>query len=77
MILVRFVDEKWNIQQRVVKLMLLAKSLTGEEVARQPIVSLTTELGIESDLLLAAMRDRAPVNNVAIRTLSIVFPKVL
>ena len=25
MILVRFVDEKWNIQQRVVKLMLLVK----------------------------------------------------
>ena len=37
MILVRFVDEKWNIQQRVVKLMLLAKSLTGEEVAHQLI----------------------------------------
>ena len=76
-ILVRFVDEKWNIQQRLVKLMLLAKSLTGEEVARQLIVSLTTELGIESDLLIAAMRDRASVSNVAIRTLSIVFPKVL
>ena len=38
-ILVRFVDEKWNIQQHVVKLMLLAKSLTGEEVARQQIRS--------------------------------------
>ena len=66
MILVRFVDEKWNIQR-----------LTGEEVACQLIVSLTTELGIESDLLLAAMSDRASVNNVAIRTLSIAFPKVL
>ena len=41
------------------------------------VVSLTTELGIESDLLIAAMRDYASVNNVAIRTLSIVFPKVL
>ena len=40
MILVCFVDEKWSVQQRVVKLMLLAKSLTGEEVARQQIVSL-------------------------------------
>ena len=30
MILVRFVDEKWNIQQSVIKLMLLAKSLTGK-----------------------------------------------
>ena len=56
--------------------MLLAKSLTGE-VARQLIVSLTTELGIESDLLIAAMHDRASVNNVAIRTLCIVFSKVL
>ena len=49
-ILVCFVDEKWNIQQRVVQVMLLAKSLTGEEVARQLIVSVTTEL-VESDLL--------------------------
>ena len=57
--------------------MLLAKSLTGKEVARQLILSLTTELGIESDLLIAAMRDYASVNNVAIRTLSIVIPKVL
>ena len=77
MILARFVDEKWNIQQSVAKLMLLTKSLTGEEVARQLIVSLTTELGIESDVLIAAMRDRASVNNIAIRTLSIVFPKEL
>ena len=54
----------------------VTKSLTGEEVARQLIVSLTTVLGIESDLLIAAMHDCASVNNVAIRTLSIVFPKV-
>ena len=76
-ILIRFVDENWHIQQRVVRLMLLAKSLSGEEVARQLIVSLTTELGIASNLLIAAMHDRASVNNVAIRTLSIVFPKGL
>ena len=59
------------------RLMLLAKSLSGEGVARQLIVSLTTELGIASNLLISAMRDSASVNNVAIRTLSIVFPKVL
>ena len=57
--------------------MLLAKSLTGEEVVRQLIVRLTTELGSESDLLIAAMCDHVSMNNVAIRTLSIVFPKVL
>ena len=48
-IVLRFVDEKWNFQQRVVRLMLLAKSLSGEELARQLIVCLSTELGINSD----------------------------
>ena len=30
-----FVDSEWQIQQRLVRLMLLAKSLKGEEVARE------------------------------------------
>ena len=75
MVLIRFVDEKRNIQQCVVKLILLAKSLTGKEVARLLIVSLTTELGIESDLLITAMRDYASENYVAIRALSICLSK--
>ena len=41
-IVLRFVDEKWNLQQRVVQLMLLAKSISGEELARQLIVCLST-----------------------------------
>ena len=44
-ILLRFVDENWNLQQRVVRLMLLVKTLTGEELARQPIVCLSTAIG--------------------------------
>ena len=44
--------------------MLLAKSLMGKEMPRLP-------------LLVSAMRDRASVNSVAMRTLSIVFPNVL
>ncbi len=76
MILLRYVDN-WEIQQRVVRLMLLAKSMTGEEVARQLIVCLSTELGICSNNLIASMRDRTSVNNVAVRTLKIVFPQLL
>ena len=34
-IVLRFINNNWKIQQRVVRMMLLAKSLTGEEVARQ------------------------------------------
>ena len=46
MVIIRFIDDEWCIQQRVARLMLLAKSMVGEEVARQLIVCLSTELGI-------------------------------
>lgn len=46
--------------------MLLAHSMTGEELARQRIVCLSTELGINGDHLITKMHDRAAVNNVAI-----------
>lgn len=37
-VVLRFVDEeKWVIQQRLVRLRLLAKSLCGEEIARELI----------------------------------------
>ena len=61
----------------MVRLMLLAKSLTGEEVARQLIVTLSTELGIMDGQLIAVMHDRAAVNGVAIRTLSVVYPALI
>ncbi len=47
-----------QIQQCVVRLMLLATSLKGEEVARQLIMCLPHELGVTSNQLVAAMRDR-------------------
>lgn len=75
-ILVRFVDENFSIRQLVVRLKLLAKSLTGEELAHQLIVCLSTELGVGPNTLLACMRDRASVNSVAVRTLKIVYPKI-
>lgn len=74
-VVLRCIDDSWNIYQRVVCLMLLAKSSTGEEVAQQ-LITLSTDLGISSNLLLAAMRDRASVN-VEIRTLNVVYPKLL
>ena len=76
-IIVRFIDESWSIQQRLVRLQLLVKSLSGEEVARELICTLSTEYGIKHTSLLAAMRDRASVNNVAMRTLIVVYPSVL
>ena len=45
-IVIHFIDDEWCIQQCVARLMLLAKSKVGEEVARQLIACLSTELGI-------------------------------
>ena len=72
-VLLRYISEDWLIKQDVCRLMLLAKSMTGEEVARQIIVVLSTELGIPSHLLVGAMRDRASVNEVAMRTVRVVY----
>ena len=75
-VILHYIDE-WEIQQRVCRLMLLAKSMTGEEVARQLISVLSTELGLPSSHVIAAARDRASVNSVAMRTVSILYNKLL
>lgn len=75
-VVVRYISD-WDIQQRVCRLMLLAKSMTGEEVARQIITVLSTELGIASHLVVAAMRDRASVNDVAMQTVAVIYNNIL
>ena len=56
---------------------LLAKSLTGEEVAREQLSVLSTEYGVVSSNLLAVMHDRAFVNSVTIPTLKVLYPNIL
>ena len=73
-ILLRFVDAEWCVQQRLVRVQMLAKSLSGEELARELISVLSVTYSIRSNTLLAAMRDGASVNSVAIRTLKVVYP---
>ena len=76
-IVLRFITDSWEIKQCVCRLMLLAKSMTGEELARQLITALSTELGVPSNLLVASMRDRASVNDIAMKTVSVVYSKVI
>ena len=79
-IIVRYINdisEKWGIEQSIARLLLLSKSITGEEVAHQPISNLLIHLGIQSHLLLRAMSDCASVNNVAMRTLKIVYNNIM
>ena len=56
---------------------MLAKSMAGEEIARELISVLSTNYSIASNKLLAGMRDSASVNNVAMRTIKILYPNML
>ena len=76
-IVLRFVDEDFVIHQRLIHLQLLTRSMTGEEIARELINTLSVVYGISSHLVLTTMRDRAACNNVAIRTLKIVYSNIL
>ena len=71
-IVVQYIDDEWSIQQRLICLKLLQKSMTGEEIAQVVMDTLSREYGIFPNRLLACMRDRAAVNNVSVR-----FRKVL
>ena len=75
-IVLRFVSEDFEIKQHLIRLQLLAKSLPGEEIARELITVLSVGYGIKPNLLLSAMRDGASSNNVAMRTLNVVYPHV-
>ena len=61
-IVIRYVDSKWKIVQRLVHLQMLLKSVTSEELARELISVLSVDYGILTQLLLAAMKYRAAVN---------------
>ena len=76
-IVIRYVDSGWKIMQWLVRLQMLAKSVTGEELARELISVLSVNYGISTQLLLAAMKDRAAVNETAVRTLKVVYPNLL
>ena len=76
-IVIRFVNDDLYIRQRLVRLQLLSKSMSREEIARELIDTLSVQYSVSSGMLLAAMHDRASVNNVAMRTLSIVLPSAI
>ena len=76
-VVLRFVDSDFCIQQRLVRMQLLEKSMTREEIAHELISTLSVQYSIKPDLLLTAMHDRASTNNVALRTLKVVYPTVV
>ena len=76
-IVVRFVGDCWTLEQRLIRVQLLSKSVTGEELACELIHILSTNYAVGPDRLLAAMKDRASVNGVAMKTLQVVYPNAV
>ena len=55
---------------------LVKSSVNGDELARIIIEVLHRKLNILPGCLIAAMRDRAPVNTKALRTVSIIYSEI-
>jgi len=76
-LVIRFVDSGWCIQQKLIRLKMLAKSLNGDEIAREFITTVSVEFGIKSENVVAIMHDCASTNTAAMRTLKVLYPFVL
>ena len=68
-IVVCFVEE-WTLEQCLPCMKMLAKSMTGEDVARE--IMLSVKCGVTSELLAATRRDKESVNNLAMQTAKVV-----
>ena len=75
--MIRFVTVDWEIKQRQVRLQLIAKSLKREELARELIMVFAQHYNVQNNNLCAAMSDGASVNGATMRTVKVVFPKVV
>ena len=58
-IVLRFVSDFWTIEQCVVRVQLVSKSMKGEEIARELIHVLSSTYSIKPDKIVAAMHDHA------------------
>ena len=72
-ILIRYLKDDWELKQCNGWLKLLTKSMTGDKVAQQIFVILSAELGIAPHFIVAAMRDGASINDVAMRTIKVLY----
>ena len=74
-ILVRFVDDDWNIVQQLIRIDICAKAVNGDQLAQVLNECLSIEYGVRGESLIAAMRDGASVNQAALNRIQFIFPK--
>ena len=76
-IIVRFVDNNWNIIQRLVRIDVCSKSAKANKLAQVLYQCLSVDYGVRANSLLAAMRDGASVNQAALDRIAFIFPKMI
>ena len=76
-LVVRFISDSWSIEQRLVPLKMLQKSITGEEIAREMISTHSVDYHVPRTSVLASMRDWVSSNNVALGTIKVLYPNVI
>ena len=75
-IIVRFVDNGWNIIQRLVRIDVHSESVNANKLAEVLNQCLSVDYGVRANSLLAAMRDGASVNQAALDRIAFIFPKM-
>ena len=76
-IVLRYVDEKLEIHQRLVRLRTVAKSINAPQLAQVLNECLCVDYQIHGKMVIAAMRDGVAVNGAAIRHLQVLLPQLL
>ena len=68
-ITVRFVNEQWEIIQRLVRIDIVAKFVAGTQLSQVLMESLFTDLQLRGKQVLAMITDGAAINRAAVRNL--------
>ena len=75
-IILRFVGDDFVVKQRLIRVRVLAKSLSGKELTRELVACLSTTFQLPPDKVIAASRDGAAVNGAALRYMTVFYPSV-
>ena len=76
-LIVRIVDNNWNIIQRLVRIDVCPKSVNANELAQVLNQCLSVDYEVRANSFLAAMRDSASVKQAALDRITFIFPKML
>ena len=76
-VIVRFLDDNWSIIQRLVRIDICSKSVNADELAQVLNQCQSVDYGVNTNSLLAAMRDGASVNQAALDRIAFIFPKMV